>query len=490
MNEISLFEMREIDLNAYFLNKEPLELMENAGRACFEEIEKIVEKMNKKKLRITILCGLGNNGGDGFVLARYLAEKGYDVHIILAGSSEKIKTEESRINFKRLLKYKNVRIYEESYPEDVLNSDIIVDALLGTGIKGHLKGKIRELVEKANKSKGIKVSIDVPTGIGTELFFKADFVITFHKMKKELKDFRVIVKDIGIPKIADEIYFYGNAILDLPIRDEYSHKGQNGKILIIGGSRKYHGAINLAAIAALAGGCDLVYILAPKVIESSIRNNYEVIPLIYEGEFLNEKALELFNEIYSKVDVILIGNGLGYNKEIERIVREMLSIAMGKVPIVIDADAIKCVRGMKMKNCIITPHSKEFEIFSGVKIEDEIEDRKKKVIEVSKRNSCIILLKGRHDIISDGNRLKINITGNSGMTVGGTGDVLSGLVSSFISQGVEPFKAACLASFVNGLAGDLLLKKYGYSYTAMDLIVKIKEVINFLYKMRWKIIKR
>ncbi len=484
MSEISLKEMREIDLNAMFLGKDALELMENAGRACYEEISRLVDKKSK----ILIICGLGNNGGDGFVLARYLFENGYDVRVLIIDKGERIKTEEARINYNRIKD--RVKIYEGEFSEEIFNVDVIVDAILGTGIKGTLRGKMREIVDKINRSRAMKISIDVPTGIGSDLYVRADYVITFYKMKRELKGFNVIVKDIGIPKEAEEYYFFGNAILNLPIRSPESYKGRNGKVLIIGGSKRYHGALIFSALSAINSGCDLVYTLVPEVLEDTVRDFPEIIPVIYSGEHLNYEAINYFEDIYKKVDVILIGNGLDYNEEIRKTVVKILEIIDGEKPVIIDADGIKCVRGLNLKNCILTPHAKEFELLFDVNPGGDIEYRKEIVKKYSKDISSTILLKGRYDVISDGERVKINVTGNEGMTVGGTGDVLAGLISSLVSQGVDNFNAACLGAFVNGIAGDILFKKFGYSYTAMDLIFEIKKVLRFLYEMRWKMLKK
>lgn len=482
--------MIEIDLNSRFLGIHPLELMENAGKACYDEIKKILKEHNIKK--ITIVCGLGNNGGDGFVVARYLAEDGYRINIILIDDPEKIKTEEARINFKRLLKFKNVVITStpEKAIEELNKSELIIDAILGTGIKGELRGNIRKIVESINSTKAIKVSIDVPTGIGSKTFIRANYVITFHRMKKELRGMNVIVKDIGIPKEAEEFVLLGNVLLNLPNRDKDSYKGKNGKVLIIGGSKRYHGALIFSGKAALNSGCDLVYILAPRVIENTLRRVEDFILNIYEGEKLNENAVEIFETIYDKIDAILIGPGLGYDEEIRENVKEILRKVIGKKPVVIDADGIKCIRDFKLKNCVITPHRKEFEIISGIRLKLDLDHQKETVKVVSKKYNSVVLLKGRIDIISDGDRVKLNKTGNEGMTVGGTGDVLSGIITSLIAQGVDNFNAACIAAFVNGVSGDFLLKRYGYCFSAKDLVRNIKRVFGYLYNLKWKILKR
>ncbi|WP_456471759.1 NAD(P)H-hydrate dehydratase [Methanocaldococcus sp.] len=449
-------EMAIIDDNAEYLGVKKIQLMENAGRAVYEEIK----DFDGKKI---IFCGTGNNGGDGFVVARFLGE----CYLILLGKEKDIKSYEARENYKALKNlsmFGNIKINEVKCLEDmreifnIIKKEkcVVVDAMLGTGQRGELREPYKSVVNKLNelkeKNKNLTiVSVDVPTGN-----IKADLIITFHKRKTNVNG-NVKVKDIGIPKEAEYIVGYGDLrALNLINGD---HKGKNGKVLIVGGSKDYYGAPILAGLVALK----LVDIVSIFSVDSVIKkiNHPELICYSVEGDYLNIDHVDEALKISKKFDVVVVGNGLGVREETKEFVNSLINELDRAV---IDADAIKLMdyENFEFKEgFIFTPHRKEFEY-----VKFNIDDLK-----------STILLKGKLDIIFNRNNIKINKTGNVGLTKGGTGDILAGLTGALLTKN-PPFLSACCSAFVNGYAGDLLLKEKSTLYTPLDVIEKIPEVFK------------
>ncbi|MCR4335601.1 MAG: NAD(P)H-hydrate dehydratase [archaeon] len=263
-----------------------------------------------------------------------------------------------------------------------------------------------------------------------------------------------------------------------------SHKGDNGIVLVIGGSTDLIGAPALAGMSTMAclrTGIDLCIIASPE--KAGLIINSFALDLIvkkFKGDFFTKKHLKKINELEKKADSVLIGPGIGKEKQTNEFVKEF--VQKNRKPLVIDADAIKACAGMKFNGAVLlTPHEKEFEIFSGKKLYGKnINEKIKLVKETSLKHKCIILLKGKTDIISDGKKTTLNKTGNAGMTVAGTGDSLAGLCVGFNALGLDLFQAAEAGAFVNGKIGDLLYKKMGYSYIASDFA---KEVPYWIKKL-------
>lgn len=259
-----------------------------------------------------------------------------------------------------------------------------------------------------------------------------------------------------------------------------SHKGENGVVMVVGGGWMYHGAPFLAAMAALRCGVDLAYIAAPEKVVPSIRAlSPTIIAIPLTDVKLTKGAVRRALKMLSKVDAVVIGPGLESGSEpgIELLVEEAMALEKG---IVLDATALypgilKHVSGGKV---VLTPHAGEFKRLFGVEVPRELEERVKLVMESAKRIKVTILLKGRVDIISDGVEAAINRTGSPAMTTGGTGDVLSGIVAAFLAWGLDPFKAAASAAWINGKAGELAASRMGLHIIATDLIDEIPEVMK------------
>ncbi len=250
-------------------------------------------------------------------------------------------------------------------------------------------------------------------------------------------------------------------------RKPSSHKRDNGVVLVVGGSREYAGAVYLAAksIAAMRTGTDLVIVAAPEKVAWSINTmSPDLITSKLSGEYITSKHKTQISKLLSKADVLLIGNGISQNKQTASFVKSL--VEKTTKPKVIDADALKIIDLNKIKNAILTPHHKEFEILLK---NSKLSERNFR----AKLGNNIILLKGKTDKIISKNKIKLNKTGNAGMTVGGTGDVLSGLCAGFVSQGNSLFDSAAAAAHINGKIGNKLKKKLGYGFIASDFLAEI-----------------
>lgn len=259
-----------------------------------------------------------------------------------------------------------------------------------------------------------------------------------------------------------------------------SHKGENGTVLVIGGSWMYHGAPFLAAMAAMRCGVDLVYIAVPEKIAAPIRAlSPAIIVIPLTNMKLTRGAARRALKVLQKVDSIVVGPGLETGSEpgIELVVREAVAAGKG---LVLDAGALypEILRHVSGGKVILTPHAGEFRRVFGLEVPKELEDRVKIVMEQAKKHEITILLKGRIDVISNGVEAAVNETGTPAMTTGGTGDILSGIVAAFLAWGINPFRAAASAAWINGKAGELAANRLGLHIIATDLLEAIPHVMK------------
>lgn len=486
-------EMRALELNAEYFGISRLQLMENAGHHVASEIA----SRFKQDKSVAIFCGLGGNGGDGFVAARHLASMGFKVSVILAGKAENIFNKEALENWKALQYLKEAIQIHEVYDSSLAietTAVIVVDALLGTGTKGELKPPILQLVRKINTMKAFKIAVDIPTGIDADSgevlgeAVKANLTITFHKTKKGLENAReyvgeLIVKDVGLPKELEKFVGPGDVLLAEKPRKAESHKGDFGRLLVIGGNETFSGAPALVALAALRTGVDLAYVAAPEQTAYAISAiSPDLITIKLKGKHLNLANIATLKTYVETVNAVALGPGLGLHSETREAVKAMINIieSVGK-PLLLDADGLKAFSEFKRKlnvPLVLTPHSGEYAILTGKKLPDNLKEKASEVKKTAAQLNATILLKGPIDIISDGKRLKLNFTGNPGMTVGGTGDVLSGIVAALLAQKVDCFEAAAAGAFVNGAAGDFAFCNKGYHMVATDLLEHIQNALN------------
>jgi NAD(P)H-hydrate epimerase len=477
MSMIPFKEVNALDINAEYLGVPTSQLMENAGH---KTARTALDKFDIKGKKVVIVCGPGNNGGDGFVAARYLAEK-CQVSVVLVKSEDKIRSDIARLNFDKIKD--SVEIADlQQLESKIQGAELIIDAMLGIGISGEIREPYLSAIKLVNSSKIKILSVDVASGLGSKDPVNPNVTVTFHDVKEGMnKDNsgEIVTADIGIPVEAERFLGPGEFVY-YPKPDKDSHKGDNGRLLIIGGG-PYTGAPALAGLAAYRIGVDLVHIASPKKtykIIASYSPNFIVHKL---GEdVLVPKDMELLKSLMERIDAVIIGPGLGEHPDTKKAVCKFIEEC--PKPLVIDADAIKPVADnidvLKKHKGILTPHSGEFKELSGEAVNSDLEKRAEQLKSFAKKTGFTILLKGDKDIVSDGEHVKFNVTGNQSMTVGGTGDVLAGLAGGMLSKGVSPFASARIAAFTNGAAGDLTFEELGYSLMSTDLIEKIPMVLK------------
>ncbi len=501
---ISRKEIKVLDINSEYFGTPSKKLMENAGKGVADFITK---QINAKNRKILFICGTGNNGGDGFVAARYLTKK-FDITVFLTGQEKDIKTEIAEINFKKLNK-KDLEIFDygsiNKLDKLISENYVIVDSMLGIGLSGNLREPYLTIVNKINTVKNkIIISVDIPTGFGTKTFIKPDYTVTFHDIKIEMKKENcgeISKIDIGIPKKAIQYIGPGELSIYYPRPKKESHKGENGRLLIVGGG-PYIGAPALSGFAALRTGSDLVYITTPKRAGKAITSFSPlvikpkrlaedlgkislniIVKELNHNDILIQEDLDIIKKNLAKVDTVVIGPGLGSEnatlKTIEILIKKCVNL---KKSMVIDADAIQVIGKkpdiIKNSKTVITPHAGEFKELAGIKLSNNLNERKIHVEKWANKIGVTIFLKGQIDIISNGVVTKFNDIHNSAMTVGGTGDVLSGIIGSLLSKKVEPFDAARIGAFLNGAAGNNAFEKNSYGLIATDIIKEIPSILK------------
>ncbi|UCG45389.1 MAG: NAD(P)H-hydrate dehydratase [Candidatus Bathyarchaeota archaeon] len=493
---ITNFEMRALELNSEYFGVTRLQLMENAGQSVANEI---ATRFTPKKTRVVIFCGLGGNGGDGFVVARHLTYLGFKVCVILAGKSRNIRNAIAKKNWVALQALRKAVVLHEVYDSSLIpnvKAEVVVDALLGMGSKGRLRPPMLQLVRRINGMEAFRVAVDVPTGLDPDSgepfdeTIKADVTVTFHETKSCLITAKakghvgeLCVRSIGIPREFEQFAGPG----DISILDEHrppnAHKGDYGKLLIVGGSEVFTGAPALVGLAALRTGLDLAYIAAPKVTAQTIASmSPNLITVRLEGAHLNPHNLDDIRDFVSLSTAVVIGPGLGLHSHTEDSVMRIIAfIEEEKTPLLLDADGLKAFAMHRRKisaPLVLTPHAEEYRLLSGKHPSKNLGKRAEQVQETAQKLGAVILLKGPVDVVSDGERVKLNFTGNAGMTVGGTGDVLAGIVGGFLARGVDPFRAAVAGAFINGAAGDFVQLEKGNHMVSTDIIDWIPQVMK------------
>jgi NAD(P)H-hydrate epimerase len=491
---LDFLEANTLDRNSEYLGISTLQLMENAGRSVAE----VVSARFGAGSSVLVYCGVGRNGGDGMVAARHLAARKFNVTVRLVGDSRIITDPIVLQNWIALRSMSTSVKIEECRDSTLLSesdSDVLIDAVLGTGVKGRLRQPILRAVQVINGSRGFKVAVDVPTGIDSETgevlgeAVRANLTVTFHSLKSGLGKAasfcgELNVADIGIPPEAAIFAGPGDVEAVRVRRPPDSHKGQFGRLLVIGGSETFTGAPSLVALAAYRTGTDLVFIAAPektaRVISAFSPN---LISIKLPGECLAVAHIRMLREHIEKATAVVVGPGLGQSNKTSSAVRRMLPILLeSKKQLLLDADALRCFGIVRKKlfnhSTVLTPHAGEFQSLSGKPPSKDLKVRWSEVKAFAGKSGAVILVKGPTDVISDGERVRLNDTGNPGMTVGGTGDVLSGIVAGLMAQGVNPFRAAVAGAFISGAAGDLAEERSGYHLTPIDLLEYIPKVLN------------
>lgn len=511
MRVVTPDQMRKIDKTAINDFGIPgIVLMENAAVGVVREVAEILGNIPGKKA--IVLAGKGNNGGDAFAVARHLNNMGAYVSVYVLSKLDSI-LGDAKTNLDILVKM-GIEIDEVTSDEQAAeiknclkSADIIVDGLLGTGLKGEVSGVMGEIIELVNASKVPVVAVDIPSGINGETgkvskaCIKAKTTVTFafpkigqliHPGCDYVGDLKIV--DIGIPKAAVDNTKIKGHLIDLelvskliPKRQDDSNKGTYGKILVVAGSRGMTGAACLTGGAALRSGAGLVYLAAPSSLVSIYAGaliEAVTIPLEDENKgFLTSEAIPGILKQLGKVSVAAVGPGLSSGNETRDVVYSI--IENSEVPIVLDADGINLVAEdlsvlKKRRNqIVITPHPGEMARLVGASVKEVQEDRLNVARTFSKEWGVITVLKGSRTVIaSPEGEIYINTTGNPGMSTGGSGDVLTGIIAGLIGQGLKPLDASIAGVYLHGVCGDNIAAKKGeHGLIAGDLVQEIPFVI-------------
>lgn len=502
-------EMRDIEKRAVENGCTYIGLMEKAGESVANFVEKFISEEHIEN--IIILCGKGNNGGDGFVIARLLADKTCNVSVILADGQPK--TDDAKANFNLIPE--NVKIVDYNSENSkcinlIKNADIIIDAIYGIGFKGELKSEIKAIVDICNENEmAVKIAVDLPSGAvcdSGEIIngcFNANYTVTFTTLKPLHILYpsmdccgKIIVENVGVPEsvLAKSRYIMHTTeeyIKLNPIRKQQksAHKGSNGTLLALCGSYGMAGAAVLAGSAAMRTGAGLVKMAIPKSIYELVASKLtEAVFMPLQQTDDGIVSIEEFNrilyEVLEKTTALLIGCGLGNDDDLCDLVS--LLVENSEKPVVLDADGINsiCMNIDVLKRAkapvILTPHPAEMARLIGSNTKFVQANRYSVAGNFAKEYNVILVLKGANTLIATpkGN-VYVNMTGNNGMAKGGSGDVLAGMISSFLAQGMSAEKAAVYGVYYHGFAGDLCSEKY--SSRAMlptDMVSELKYIFD------------
>jgi ADP-dependent NAD(P)H-hydrate dehydratase / NAD(P)H-hydrate epimerase len=511
MRILNTEQMREADRRTIEdLGIPSLVLMENAGRQVVAAMEAAFPDLLER--RIAVVCGKGNNGGDGFVVARTLSQRGIDVSVFIVGAISDVRGD-ARTNLEILgrLGVTIVEIADEGQWElhfsEISEHELVVDALFGTGLKSPLSGIYETAVADLNASDIPVVSIDLPSGLSADSSdligdcVDATLTVTLAAPKlplilppAEVRAGEVVIADIGIPAgIIDGLY---GPRLELLTREQIRplltprpvdvHKGDFGRVLIAGGSRGKSGAAILAALGALRAGAGLVTVAIPRSVAAIVAAHAPE----YMTEWLDETADGLVDAraadriLTLNADVMALGPGLGQGTSVAEFVRHV--VHTGETPLVLDADALNAfagdaaaLRGREGRDVIITPHPGEMARLVGCSVEDVQANRLGIARDFAGTHRVYVVLKGYRTLIAtpDG-QVFVNPTGSAGMATGGTGDVLAGMLAAWLAQLLDAEAACRLAVYVHGAAGELADADQGeVSMTAMDLVHHISDAV-------------
>ena len=460
-----------------------LVLMERAAQQC-------VEMINREKRDFhtaLVVCGSGNNGGDGFAVSRMLYEEGILVEVAFVGKMES-RSRETEIQMEILQKI--------GVP--------IIDAVFGIGLCRKIEGRYADVIERMNRYQGYKVAVDIASGVSADtgeilgVAFRADMTITFAYAKAGQLYYpgavytgKLMVRPIGIwnPALEKEkdVYYHferGDLSARMPERRPDSNKGTYGKLLVIAGSKGMSGAAYLAAKAAYATGAGLVRIYTD---ESNRQILQQLLPEAVLSTYDSEES-EPFGELQSLLawaDVVCMGSGLGRSETSEKLVKMVWE--QNEKPCVLDADGLNIWSGfsetermMHKASYVFTPHVKEMERVSGNSVAS-IKEHRKEILEkfVDKYNVCTVLKDSRTLVAGKEQKIYMNISGNAAMAKAGAGDVLAGVIAGIMAQGVTPYEAATLGVYLHGLGGDAAKESKGaYSVLAQDIIEGISDVLK------------
>jgi hydroxyethylthiazole kinase-like uncharacterized protein yjeF len=482
-----------------------IDLMERAAMACFKRLIKLIKASEK----VYIVCGKGNNGGDGLAIGRLLFERGFDVTVFVINHREEF-TPDAAINYD-LFKTKfsghifEINAIEELQEQLTGNFAIVIDALIGNGLNKPVKGILSEVIKFANERFSRIISIDVPSGLfidssspQNENIIRSSLTLTFQFPKlafllpgnsKYVPEFEIL--DIGLHPDGIKEHSTNNYYVTkydifplLKVRNKFSHKGSYGHALLFSGSKGKAGAAIISSKACMRSGAGLLTVHSTKEVLNSLLLH---LPEAMSEENSNAKYISEINKP-ENFDAIGFGPGIGMEEGTQQTLKKLLNFYQG--PIIIDADGLNILSENKTwlnflpADTILTPHPKEFERLTE-KCEDDFE--KLKILkQFSIKYNCIVVLKGAHSTIAmpDGN-LFFNSSGNPGLAKGGSGDGLTGIILGLLCRGYNPPQAALIGTFIHGYAADLCLKKMSMeSILISDVIEQLPKAFKKLEEER------
>lgn len=494
MKLVTRKQMNQIDRLAsedYYISS--LVLMEHAAHEIFLHLTKNMPSTYS----LMIVCGSGNNGGDGFALARILHLKGYQCNILFLKDALKM-SPDCAANYNSC---KALSIPIHSTIPNFDKFDVIMDALFGTGLSRDIEGDSAALIQKINECEKFIVSIDIPSGIDSDngkvlgCAIKADITYTMQCGKIGLYIYpgreysgKVIVLDIYIPnnlveQCSSQTYLITKKDMQtfLPTRKVHSNKGSYGKVLCIGGSEGMSGAISLAALSALRSGCGLLTCAIPTCIKDVVQTNVaESMSLLlpdYQGH-ISEASLSILEDKINQFDSVLLGCGAGRSKDIKTILKRLYEL---EVPLIIDADGLYALQDnlRNRKNTILTPHLKEFARLMNVEVNEMVENTLLYIKKfVDQYPDITLVLKSETTNIVQNEIMYINTYGNNGLATGGSGDVLAGIIAGLYAQMKDPMKVATLAVFLHAYTADKAIEtKSTFSLLPSDIISNMEKTL-------------
>jgi len=486
------------ELDAYTIANEPIASIDLMERACRAFTSWFTPSYDTDR-PIAIFCGYGNNGGDGLGIARWLAQWNYKVSVFLVGD-EKSASADFTNNHQRLQQFVNTtKINSLQDIPPFTHQHVVVDAIFGSGLSRPIEGVTAEVIDHLNKSVVERISVDIPSGLLADLsttgnVFKAHHTVSFQVPKLSFffpENEQYVGKwhlvNIGLHKkylqeaATDFYYLQKKDVCALrKRRSTFSHKGNYGRALLVAGSYGKTGAAVLSARAAMRSGLGLLTVHGPRCSHEILQNSVpEAMFDTNEGNDMLTGSINLSN-----VQVVGIGPGIGTSKATGNVLASLLTAL--SLPVVLDADALNIIAERSEllhivpANSILTPHPKEFERLAGVWKNDF--ERLSKQIQLAKSTACYVVLKGAFtSIATPQGKVYFNSTGNAGMATGGSGDVLTGLLTGLLAQGYSSLDACLLGVFLHGLAGDLAAENLGQeALIASDIIQYIPSALKNL----------
>ncbi|MHB2017421.1 MAG: NAD(P)H-hydrate dehydratase [Candidatus Xenobia bacterium] len=455
-------------------------LMETAGRAAV----RVIDQRWPGVRRVVVACGPGNNGGDGFVIARALFLRGVTVHVFLLGDSARLKGN-AALNY-QIATNLAIPVNDGDFESRLAQADLAVDALFGTGLERPLEGPAARMVAALNASSAPCLAVDIPSGVeassgqilGTAV--KADASVTFGWLKSGHLVYpgaghtgALYVADIGFPprlarEMAQPRFLVTHEMVQrwMPRREDDAHKGTAGRVLVVGGSTGLTGAPVMSSEAALRAGAGLSTVAVPATVGDAVAARLREVmvhPLPDDGRgTLTDQNLDALLQLAEPMRVLAVGPGMGRDKGTQALIRALVTgFPRG---VVVDADALHALSGVRRNTSegVLTPHFGEMAALLDVSIADVSKDPVGCAREAARRFNMTCVLKGAHTITATpGGEVFFNFTGNSGMASGGMGDVLTGVIAGLMAQGMAASMAAVCGVFVHGLAGDLAASEVG-----------------------------